>query len=102
MNDNELEIAIALRQNRINRLGEQTPTIKGWNNYADAWHHITRPVDLTTDFPISLDERFHFLEKLVHHHFGHAIEHSLSDAGDQTADLRIRAVFKHRLPASFI
>jgi hypothetical protein len=35
-----------LRQNRVDRLGDAGPTIKSWNDYADARYHIARPVYL--------------------------------------------------------
>jgi len=48
-----------------------------------------------------LDKTFHFLEKLLHHHLGHTVEHALTDAGDKAADFGIGAVLEQRLTALF-
>src|SRR5262245_4438659 len=44
-----------------------------------------------------LNETLYLLEKLIQHHLGYAVEHSLPDTGYQSSHLRIRAVFKYCL-----
>jgi hypothetical protein len=40
-----------------------------------------------------LNKTFDLLEELIYHHLGYAIQHALTDAGDQSPHLGIRAVF---------
>ena len=47
------------------------------------------------------DEALHLFEKLFNHHLGHAVQHALADARDQSADLGIRAVLEQGLSVAF-
>jgi hypothetical protein len=63
---------------------------------------IVIPVMKQTVLAGWLNETLYLLEKLIQHHLGDAVEHSLPDTGDQSSHLRIRAVFEHCLPVVFL
>ena len=95
IDDNKLPSVIALRQHRFDGLSDHGPTIIGGNNDAyDREHDASRSSIVLASL---LNETFYLLEKLIQHHPGYAVQHSLPDTGYQSPHLRIRAVFEHRL-----
>src|SRR5262245_24908137 len=104
IDNNKLPRPIGLYQNRFNSLPDHRPTVIGGDNDAyDRVHSSTQPIypDTGMKQPVlasSLNKTLYFLKKLIHHHLGDSVEHSLPDTGYQSSHLRIRTVFKHCLP----
>jgi hypothetical protein len=105
IDNNKLPRPIALCQYRLDSFPDHGPTVVGGDNDAyDGRHNSTvcpYAWNETESMVSLLDETLNFLEKLIQHHLGDAVEHSLTDAGYQSSHFRICTVFEHCLSVFF-
>src|SRR6185295_16013049 len=106
VDNDQLEARISLSKHGLDGLADHRPSVIGRNDDADSWDQGITPVAgssslVAAPLPSTAfggsdsgsDKGFHFLEKLIHHHLRHAAHHALANAGDESADFGVGAVF---------